>query len=342
MVTTAPRATAPPRRSPLSTFFGHPAVRTVGARLLQAIPLVLVCTFVTFALLNLLPGSTANALLGEGASAEEIRALEIKLNLDKPFWTRYGDWLLAALQGDLGQSLVNQQPVTAVAMNRLGVSLTLIVLAITLAVICAIVFATISARRPGGVFDRIFTFVSTVGQSLPSFVFALVLVFVFAVTLNLFPAIGYVPFETNPVAWLRSITLPVLSLSFSLWAVFCRMLRADLIDQLNSEDYVQTARAKGAGSWAVLIKHVLRNSIFGLLTLVGLQMGALIGSTAIVESIFGLPGLGRELLNAIHFKDIPMVSGLVVVMVIITVLANLVVDLLYAVLDPRIRHDSRA
>jgi peptide/nickel transport system permease protein len=321
---------------------GHPALRVVGIRLLQAIPILLVSTFVAFALLNLLPGSTASALLGDGASDEQIQALEVKLHLDQPFWVRYWDWLTNAVQGNLGDSLVNQQPVTSVALDRLSVSLSLIGMAIAIAVIFAIVFATISAKRPNGIVDRIFTFVSTIGQSVPTFVFALVMVLVFAVTLGLVPAIGYIPFSQDPVGWFNSMILPVLSLAFPVWAIFCRVLRADLIDQLNSEDYVQTARAKGAGGWVVLVRHVLRNSIFGLITLVGLQMGSLIGSTAIIESIFGIPGIGRELLNAIHFKDIPMVLGLVVVMVIITVLANLVVDLLYAVLDPRIRHDSRA
>lgn len=339
---TASVSTSIPRRNPLARFFGHPTVRIIGIRLLQAIPIILFATFLTFALMNLLPGSTASALLGEGASEAEIQALEVKLGLDEPFLVRYWDWLMAALRGDLGTSLVNGQPVTAVAMDRLGVSLSLVAMAIGVAVIGAIVVATLSARKPHGVIDRIFTFVSTVGQSVPTFVLALVMVFVFAVTLGLVPAIGYVPFEEDPAAWFDSIILPVISLSFPLWAIFCRVLRADLIDQTNLEDYVQTARAKGAGGWTVLVRHVLRNSIFGLITIVGLQMGALIGSTAIIESIFGLPGIGRELLNAIHFKDIPMVSGIVVVMVVVTVIANLIVDLLYAVLDPRIRHDSRA
>jgi peptide/nickel transport system permease protein len=334
--------TTAPRPNVFVAFVIHPVVRVIGIRLLQAIPILLIATFITFALLNLLPGSTASALLGDGASAEQIKALEIKLHLDQPFWERYWTWLTAAFTGNLGESLVNQQSVTAVVLDRLHVSLSLIFLSITLAVSGAIVFATVSAKKPGGVIDRIFTFISSLGQSIPTFVFSLVMVLVFSVTLSLLPAIGYVPFSDSPIGWAQSMILPVLSMSFPIWAIFCRMLRADLIDQASSEDYVQTARAKGAGGWAVLIRHILRNSIFGLITLVGLQMGSLIGNTAIVESIFGLPGIGRELLNAIHFKDIPMVCGIVVVMVIITVLANLAVDLLYAVLDPRIRHDSRS
>jgi peptide/nickel transport system permease protein len=337
---TAILSTSAPKRNILKSIVGNQAVRVVGIRLLQSIPILLVATFLTFALLNLLPGSTAAALLGDGASEEQIRALEERLNLDLPFWERYWNWLSAAFTGNLGESLVNQQPVTAVVLDRLWVSLSLIAMSITLAVTTAILFATVSAKKPGGIIDRIFTFISTIGQSIPTFVFSLVMVLIFAVTLGLVPAIGYVPFEENPAGWFNSMLLPVISMSFPLWAIFCRMLRADLIDQMNSEDYVQTARAKGANGWIVLVRHVLRNSIFGLLTLVGLQMGALIGSTAIIESIFGLPGIGRELLNAIHYKDIPMVCGIVVVMVIITVLANLIVDLLYAVLDPRIRHDS--
>jgi peptide/nickel transport system permease protein len=318
-----------------------PSLRIVGKRLLQAVPVIWASTFITFCLLNLLPGSAASALLGEGATAEDIQRLEQALHLDQPFVVRYFDWLGNALTGDLGTSFATSQPVLDVVASRTSVSIGLVVSAFVVALLFAIPVAALTARKPGGVADRISVVISMGGLSLPNFVFALVLIFVFAVTLGVAPALGYVPFSTDPAGWLHSVTLPVITLAFSLFCVFSRLLRADIVDQLLTEDYITTARAKGVHPWVILLRHALRNSMFGLLTVVGLQLGGLIGSTAIIEVVFGIPGLGQELLRAIANKDIPLVEGIVVAMALATILANLIADLLYAVLDPRIRYGSR-
>jgi peptide/nickel transport system permease protein len=325
----------------LAAIARSPSLRIIGKRLLEAVPVIWASTFITFCLLNLLPGSAAAALLGETATVEDIERLEQALNLDEPFLVRYLDWLGNALTGDLGTSLATGQPVLDVVVARTSVSVGLVVSAFVVALAVAIPVAAMTAKRPGGLADRVSVAVSMGGLSLPNFVFALVLIFVFAVTLGVLPALGYVPFGTDPIGWAKSAALPVITLAFSLFCVFNRLLRADIVDQLVSEDYITTARAKGVHPWAILLRHALRNSLFGLLTIVGLQLGGLIGSTAIIEVVFGIPGLGQELLRAIANKDIPLVEGIVVAMALATILANLLADLLYAVLDPRVRHDAR-
>jgi len=323
-----------------SGFHRSPALRMIGRRLLLAVPVVWGTTLLTFCLMNLLPGTAASALLGDSATPQEVALLNHKLGLDQPFVTRYFDWLGHALQGDLGTSLASGQSVTGLVFQRLEVSAELIVLAFLIALAAAVLVATLAARRPGGVADWISVTLSTVGLSVPPFVISLVLVLVFAVNLKLVPPLGYVHFGTN-LGWnLRTLILPACSLALGIFAVLNRLLRADLIDQLRTEDYVTTARAKGASPWRVLLRHALRNSMFGLLTVAGMQIGVLLGTTVVVEQIFSVPGVGQQLMSAIQNEDVPVVEGIVLVIATITVLANLIADVLYAVLDPRIRHDS--
>jgi peptide/nickel transport system permease protein len=200
--------------------------------------------------------------------------------------------------------------------------------------------ALLAARRPGGVIDRISMAVSMVGLSIANYVLALVLVWVFAVQLAVLPAIGFVPIGDGIVDNLRSLVLPAIAIGFPLFCFYTRLLRADILEQMQGQDYVTTARAKGIGPWRVLTRHAFRNSLFGLLTIVGLNLGTLIGATVIIEQIFALPGVGRELLQAISNRNIPVIEGIVLVFAVVVVVANLVTDLLYAVLDPRVRHGS--
>ncbi|MGI5148029.1 ABC transporter permease [Plantactinospora sp. CA-294935] len=319
-----------------------PAVRVAIKRVLQAIPVVWGATFITFCLMNLLPGNAAVALLGDDATPEQVAALSARLNLDEPFLIRYLQWLGNALTGDLGNSLQNNEPVTTILGRALPVSLELVVLAFALALLVAVPTAVVAAKRPGGFADRIGMQISMFGLSVPNFVFALVLVLIFAVGLRVLPAVGYVPLGQGLGPNLRAMVLPATAIAFALFCEYTRVLRADIVDQMLREDYITTARAKGVGSWQVLIRHALRNSVFSLLTIVGLQFGALIGSTVIIEQMFGLPGMGQGLLQAINNRDVPVVQAYVVVMACFVVGANLVTDLLYAVLDPRIRHGRPA
>jgi peptide/nickel transport system permease protein len=319
-----------------------PTLRFIGRRLLAAIPVLWGVTFLTFVVMNSLPGDAAQELLGASATPAEIHQLSVKLGLDKPFLTRYGDWLHGLVTGHLGHSLASGQSVTAILGSDLPVTFELIAYAFLFSLLLAVPIALLAARRANGIFDRFSMVLSMGGLSIANYVLALVLVYIFAVRLNVLPAIGWVSPAHGLGKNIRSLTLPAISIGLSLLCFYTRLLRADLVEQLRSEDYVVTARAKGLGTWRVLLRHVLRNSVFGLITVVALNLGTLLGATVIIEQIFGLPGMGHELLSAIGNRDVPVVEGTVVVFAVIVVLANLLADLLYAALDPRIRHGGSA
>jgi peptide/nickel transport system permease protein len=322
----------------LATALRSPSLRLAGKRLLMAVPIVIGVSILTFLVLSLIPGNAAQLILGPTATQAQIHALDHQMGLDQPAVTRYLNWLTGSVRGDLGRSLVSGQPVAGEIGSRLRVSFELAGLAFVLSLVAAIPVALLAARRPNRLLDRISMFVSISGLSVANYVFALVLVLVFAVALPLFPAIGFVPVSQGLLANLHSLTLPVLALAFPLFCFYTRFLRGDLVEQMRREDYIVTARAKGIGPWQVLLRHAFRNSSFGLLTVVGLNLGTLIGSTVIIEQIFSLPGIGALLLQGINTRDYVVVQDCVVVFAIIAVLANLVTDLLYAVLDPRIRY----
>lgn len=317
---------------------GSAGLRLVGRRLLLALPTLWGVTFLTFVMMNLLPGDAAVALLGGQGTAAQIHQLEVRLHLNEPFLVRYGHWLLGALHGDLGTSTTTGQGVASILALRVPVTFELVVYAFVISVVLAVPVAVLAARRPGGVIDRLTTVVSISGLSVAPFVLALVLSLLFSVKLHVFPTLGFTPLSESVAGNLRSLTLPALAIGLPLFCTYTRLLRADLVEQVVSEDYVRTAEAKGAGEWRVLVHHVLRNSMFGMVTLVGLNFGALIGSTVLIEEIFSLPGIGQGLVSAINERDVFVVEGMVLVFGAVVVLANLLTDLLYAVLDPRLRH----
>lgn len=327
-------------RNVMAGLLASPSLRLVGKRLLMAVPITLGVSILTFWVLNLIPGSAAQQLLGAEATPEQIRALEEQMGLNRPAYIRYLDWLGGAVQGDLGRSFVSGQPVAGQLGERLVVSAELVGLALFCSLALAVPVALLAAYKPNRLFDRISMFVSVTGLSIANYVLALVLVLVFAVQLAMFPAIGYVPFAEDPVENLRSMVLPAAAIAFPLFCFYTRFLRGDLVDQLQGQDYIVTAQAKGIGPWQVLLRHAFRNSSFGLITVVGLNLSTLIGATVIIESIFAIPGLGQLMLQAINTRDVLVVQACVIVFAVVTVLANLITDLLYAVLDPRIRYGS--
>jgi peptide/nickel transport system permease protein len=255
--------------------------------------------------------------------------------------SRYLSWLGNAVTGDLGNSLVSRQPVSEILGDRLPVTGELVVLAFVVSLLLAIPVALLAAHKPNGLMDRLSMMISTLGLSVANYVLALILVLVFAVLLGWLPAIGYVPLSDGLWANLTPMILPSAAIGLPLFCFYARFLRGDLVDQMQQEEYVTTARAKGIGSWQVLLRHAFRNSSFGLITVVGLNLGALIGGTVIIEQIFALPGVGQMLLQAINTRDFVVVQAAVVIFALVAVLANLLVDLMYAVLDPRIRYGSR-
>lgn len=315
-----------------------PALRLAGRRLLAAIPVLWGVTFLTFAVMNVLPGDAAQQLLGANATPAEVRALELKLHLNEPFLVRYWHWFAGVLQGHLGASLTSGQPVTSILAQRLPVTFELVIYTFAVSVILAVPVAVLAARKPGSLADRLSMVVSMAGLSMAPYVLALLLVLVFAVQLRVLPAIGFVPLSQSLAGNIKSLTLPAVAIGFPLACFYTRLLRADIVEQMQSEDYVVTARAKGVAPWQVLVRHALRNSMFGLLTAVGLNLGTLIGALVIIEPIFSLPGIGQVLLQSIADRDVIVVEAVVLVFALIVVLANLLTDLLYSVLDPRIRY----
>ena len=311
---------------------GSPALRVIGRRVLIAIPVLWGVTFLTFIVLNALPGDAATALLGANATPAEIRAETIKLHLNESIWVRYWNWLVGLLHGNLGTSLYYNQPVTSILGQRIPVTLELVVYALVITFVVSVPLAIFSARRPRGVVDRTSMVFSMASLSVAPYVLALLLILVFAVNLQWFPALAQ-----GTGGDIRDLTLPAITLAIPLIGFYVRFLRADLLEQM-SEDYTVTALAKGLSRWKVLSRHALRNSFIGLVTVIGLNLATLIGATVIVEQIFGLSGIGWELLRAINNRDVPLVEGIVLVFATIVVLVNLGTDLTYDVIDPRIRH----
>jgi peptide/nickel transport system permease protein len=321
---------------------GSPSLRLAGRRLLTAIPVLWGVTFLTFVVMNLLPGDTAQLLLGANATPAEIHQLSVQLHLNEPFWVRYGNWLGGVFHGSLGTSVVNGENVTTILGTRLPVTAELLGYAFIASIVLAVAVAVLAARRPNGIADRFSMVVSMTGLSVAPYVLALVLIYLFAVRLPWFPAIGYTSLTADPFQNIRSLTLPAASIGFPLFAVYTRLLRADIVEQMQREDYIVTARAKGVRPWRVLIRHALPNSLFGLITLVALNLGTLIGATAIIEPIFSLPGVGDILIQSISDHDVPVIEGVVVVFGTVVVVANLLADVLYTALDPRIRYERSA
>ena len=320
---------------------GSPALQLVGRRLLTAIPVLLGVTFLTFVVMNLIPGNPARLILGINATPGQIEQTDIKLGLNHPFWDRYWLWLDGLLHGNLGIAYSNQQSVNTDLAQHLPVTCWLLLYTLVVSLGLGVIVAVLAARKPNGIADRLSLAVSMLGLSVAPYVLALVLIYVFAVKVQWFPAISN-SLGSSPLQAIRALTLPAASIGFPLFAVYSRLLRADIVEQMQREDYIVTAKAKGVSPWRVLIKHATRNSMFTLITLVALNLGTLIGAVAIIEPIFSLPGIGAELINAIQINDLPLVEGIVVVFALVTVAGNLLADLLYAVLDPRIRYGRSA
>lgn len=307
-------------------------------RVLQGIPVMVGVTFLTFTLMNLLPGGSATALAGPGATPAEIHRLSIKLHLNLPFFTRYWDWITGAITGNFGKSLANGEPVSQLLASRVPITGELILFAMLASLVLAIPVAVIAANRPNGAFDRASGYVSMSGLAVPNFVLALVLILIFAVKLQVLPAIGFSAISSGILGNLQTMVLPAAALGVPLFCSYQRVLRADLIEQLQSEDYVVAATAKGISRARVLVGHALPNALFSVLTLVGLNLGVLIGGTVLIEEIFGLPGIGQALIVAINNQDVPVVEGIVAVLALAVVVANLLTDVAYTVIDPRIRY----
>jgi len=309
----------------------------IGRRLVYLLPVLLAVTLLTFLIASLLPGDLAYTILGDQATPDKVEALRAQMGLDRPIWERYLLWLGNAVQGDLGRSFRTGETVLAAVIDRLPVSLELMVMAEVLGLVIAIPLAILCAVRSGSATDRFLTGLAFGKLSLPPFMVAILLIYLFAVSLNLLPATGWIPFAEDPVANLRSFVLPALTLAIAEWPVLMRVLRSDMIATLQ-EDYIAMAKAKGLRPSRILLVHALKPSSLTLVTVTGINIGRLIGGALIIETIFALPGIGRLLVGAIYARDFIILQGVVLFVAVGFVMVNFIVDMLYAVLDPRIRH----
>ena len=299
---------------------------------------LIVVSLIVFAVTQVLPGDAATMLLGENATPAALTAVRDRLGLDAPIWVQYGHWLAGVLQGDFGTSLRTGQPVGPVMVEALGRSLLLAALAIGFMLSLAVPLGILAAVRRGRAADLVVGLVSYVGVSLPEFVTATLFGLLFADWLQWLPATGYVPMTENPARSLAHLVLPVLTVSVILIAHVSRMVRSELVDVLHT-DYIRAARLKGLSARAVLLKHGLRNALLPTITIVALDVGYLLGGVIVVEEIFALPGIGRQLIVAIEARDLPAIQAGALIMAATYSVVNFAADIAYAWLDKRIQYD---
>lgn len=312
-------------------------MRFLARRTVALVAVLLVVTLLSYALISLLPGDPAITILGPNATPKAVAQIRLQLHLNDPFIVRYFRWLGNLLQGDLGISYLNKQAVGHALATRLPVTLEMLFISQVVALGVSIPLGILSAYRPNAKADRAITGGAFLLLSMPAFIFAILLVYVFAVHWHVFPATGYTPFRDSPIDNLKSLFLPSMTLAVGSIAVYVRVLRAEMIATLQ-EDYIMVARAKGMPTWYILIRHALRPSTFTLTTVAGLNIGSLIGGAFIVEYIFALPGIGFYTVTSIYQRDYLAVQGAIVVVAAGYVIVNFIVDMLYPVLDPRTRH----
>ena len=304
-----------------------------------AILLVWLVATLVFLLLHLIPGDPAELLLSTGGTAPDpsaVAALREKLGLDQPIHVQYIDYMAGLLQGDLGVSLQDGSPVAGQVALRLPRTLELILAAALIAIGLGVPLGVRAATRPGGAADRIVSGVASLALSTPVFVIGSLAILLFAQTLRIAPAGGYVPFSEDPLRHLGLLLMPAFTVAASLWAIVVRMTRSAVLETLE-RDFVRAVRARGVAPGRILVRHVLRNALVPVVTVTGLQLGTLLGGTVLVEFVFNWPGLSGYLVRAVEARDYPEVVGIVLTIAVIFVFLNLVVDLVNAVLDPRVR-----
>ncbi|MFM8310372.1 MAG: ABC transporter permease [Ilumatobacteraceae bacterium] len=311
-------------------------MRPLGVRLLRLVAVLLAVTAASFAMISLLPGDMVTTVLGANATDDDRAAVRAELRLDDPLPVRYARWVGDAVTGDLGQSYRTRQPIAEALGERLGVTLQLVVLSQLIALVLAVPMGIFGAMRPGSWLDRAISAVQLGLIATPGYLVAIALIAVFAVQLGWFDTTGYVPLTEDPLGSLKSLLLPAIALGLEPVAMYARVLRTDLISTFD-QDFVWFARAKGNPTRRIVLRHALRPSSIGVVTLAGITLGRMIGGTVLVESIFALPGLGRFTIDAISNRDFMALQGAVVVLTVGFVLVNFAVDLLHGVIDPRIR-----
>ncbi len=314
-------------------------LRFVLTRLLAVVPVLFVVSCVVFLILRLAPGDPAAVIAGNSATPADIEQIRTHLGLNEPLPVQYGIWMGKVLQGDLGHSYFLNKPVTQLIVQRLEPTASLALGTMLLAVLMAVPLGTVAAARMGGWLDRLLSVVSVAGFSVPVFVTGYVLIYVFAIQLQWLPVQGYEPLggKGGVLAWARQLILPWMALSIIYVALIARITRASVSEAL-TEDYIRTARAKGLREQVVLLRHALRNAAVPIVTVIGIGVALLIGGVVVTETVFAIPGLGSLTVDVVLNRDFPVIQGLVLFFAVSYVIINLLVDLSYLVLDPRIRY----
>jgi peptide/nickel transport system permease protein len=308
-------------------------------RLLLTLPILFIVSVICFSMINLIPGDPATVILGPEASQQAKEQMRNRLNLNEPIPVQYFDWLRGVLKGDLGESLIDDTPVSQLILERLPVTIELAVGTFAVSLTIAVIAGILSASRRGTWVDYLSTGVALGGISIPHFWLGMMFIIIFAVSLGWLPASGYEPFFQNPVANITAMILPILATGLRESAELTRMLRSSLLEELGS-DYVRTAFSKGLSKRIVVIRHAVRNALIPFVTASGLQIAGLLGGLVVTETVFQLPGLGRLVVDSIEQRDFTTVQGAVLTITIIVVLVNVLVDVLYTIIDPRISVNS--
>lgn len=315
---------------------GHPVLSIILGRVLQMVVVLVALSFLVNLLTSLMPGDPAAAVAGEEASPEKLEQVRRELNLDKPFVVRYWIWLVGAVQGNLGTSVVSGESVTELIGGRIPVTLSLGLVALVISVVVGVLLGAVAAMRPDSLVDRTVTFVASLGLALPSFWVGMMAISLVAVNRGWFPALGYSPISEGVWPWLHHLLLPGFALATSPISIIARQTRGSLRDVMLS-DYIRTARAKGVGPVMVAAKHGGKNAAITVVTTIGNVAGVLFGGTIVIESLFVLPGIGTAMIRAALSRDLPVIQGAVLFAAAATLLINLLVDLSYRYFNPRLR-----
>ena len=312
--------------------------RYITMRVLATIPVMILVALFVFLMLRLAPGDPASVIAGDYATAEDVARIREQLGLSDPIVVQFIRWVGSLAQGNLGVSIFSGKPVTELIAQRIEPTMLLALTTITFAVLVAVPLGTLAAFRAGSLVDRFVMLFSVSGFSIPAFVMGYILIYVFSMQLKILPVQGYKsPFEEGIGPFLYHITLPTITLSVIFIALIARMTRASVIEVLE-EDYIRTARAKGQSEMKILMRHALRNAAVPVVTVIGIGIALLIGGVVVTESVFNIPGLGRLVLDAVLARDYPIIQGLILFFSFIYIFINLMIDLSYTLLDPRIRY----
>jgi peptide/nickel transport system permease protein len=306
-------------------------------RVLSTLPVMAIVALFVFSLLYIAPGDPAAVIAGDQASPADIERIRQSLGLDRPFLVQFGSWVWRILHGDLGTSIFTNLPVGTMIAQRMGPTLSLMVVTLLMTLVVAVPLGVVAAWKAGSWIDRSIMTFAVLGFSLPVFVVGYVLAYVFALKFEWLPVQGYTPLTVGFWPWLQNLILPAVALGCVYIALIARITRAAMLEVLQ-QDYIRTARAKGLGQGGILFVHALKNAAVPIVTVVGIGIALLIGGAVVTESVFAIPGLGRLTIDAILRRDYPVIQGIVLLFSFVYVLVNLLVDLTYTLVDPRIRY----